>query len=79
MSSRGINEWAKANPWKWLGLTLPLMFLILFAIGVLIFDRGPFLAAAFAAMYALSFALFTALGNAFRARRSTDTARGSQR
>ena len=72
MSFRELNEWARANPWKWIGLTVPLMFLILFFVGTLVLDRTALLAAAFAAMYALSFALFTAVGNAYRSRRSAD-------
>lgn len=71
MSLQGLNEWAKANPWKWAGLTLPLMFLILFAVGALMLGQPTRYAAAFAAMYALVFALFSALSSAYRRRKQT--------
>jgi hypothetical protein len=72
MSVQRVNEWARRNPVKATVLTAIWLFVATFAFGSWVLDQSAPRAAAFAATYALVFALLTAAANAYRVRKSSD-------
>lgn len=72
MTIERVNEWGKANPLKWTLLAGAVMFVLVFAFGVLVLNQSAEIAAAYSGTYVIVFSVLTAVLKSYRSRRAKD-------